>query len=312
MVYKPTTITPETTFVGYRIGDIPISGFTVDHADYVLSRPSLPEGSVHNVAALIRRVCKLAVYPAKVTKVDPLPVGWAPGPNPQKEKSYLYPSEERKVLALTTVPVARRLLYGFLNREGLRKENAVTIEWTNFTLVGLSDGRGHIVLDHQKNGRGGSWALDPSTAEALRRWKRICPSSRLVFPSQALPGHHLKEQHMYVDKLAQQLRDDLRAAGVTRPKLFENSAHRMNLRAHDLRGTFVTLALAIERSESWVSTRTGHGSTLMVSRYRSEAATAAELNLGWLAPLYLAIPELAKLGGDEPLSPDEPMCFQAR
>ncbi len=44
----------------------------------------------------------------------------------------------------------------------------------------------------------------------------------------------------------------------------------------------------------------------MIARYRSEAATAAELNLGWLGPTYLAIPEIAKLGGDQPLSLDEP------
>jgi integrase len=100
---------------------------------------------------------------------------------------------------------------------------------------------------------------------------------------------------MYVDKLGQQLRDDLKAAGVTRAKLFENSVHRMNLRAHDLRGTFVTLSLASGRSEAWVATRTGHRSTIMISRYKTEAMTAEELNLGSLAPLHLAIPELAAI-----------------
>ena len=100
---------------------------------------------------------------------------------------------------------------------------------------------------------------------------------------------------MYADKLAEQLRGDLKRAGVTRPKLFENSKHRMRLRAHDLRGTFVTLSLANGRSEPWVATRTGHRSTLMISRYKTEAMTAEELRLGELAPLHLAIPELAGL-----------------
>jgi integrase len=94
-------------------------------------------------------------------------------------------------------------------------------------------------------------------------------------------------------KLAEQLREHLKSAGVTRAKLFESSERRMRLRAHDLRGTFVTIALANGRSEHWVATRTGHPSTIMISRYNSEATTAAELSLGALAPLHLAIPELA-------------------
>jgi hypothetical protein len=153
VVYEPRVITEESTFVGYRTGDIPMSGLTVEHADYVLSRNSLPEGSIHNVAAIIRRVRRLATYPANNIKVNPLPSGWAPRPNPQRERSFLYPSEEAKLLALTTIPLVRRLLYGVLSREGLRKEIAVTIEWANLTLDDLPNGAGHIVLDRQKNGR---------------------------------------------------------------------------------------------------------------------------------------------------------------
>jgi integrase len=295
VVYKPSIITDDTSYVGSRIGDVPMRDFTVEHADFVLARPTLTDGSVHNVAALIRRICRLAVYPAKIVRVCCLPPGWSPAPNAQKEKSYLFPKEEQKLLANRDVPLVRRLLYGFVNREGPRKENAVTIEWSQLTLDDLPDGGGHIVLDTTKNGRGGSWSLGSGTAEALRRWKTICPSERYAFPAGAVPGHRNKERPMYVDKLAEQLRDDLRASGVTRAKLFEKSEHRMNLRAHDLRGTFVTVSLAQGRSEAWVATRTGHRSTIMISRYKTEAMTAEELNLGALAPLHLAIPELAEI-----------------
>lgn len=133
------------------------------------------------------------------------------------------------------------------------------------------------------------------TAEALRRWKTICPSTTYVLPAAAVPGHRKGDRPMYTDKLAEQLRNDLKASGVTRAKLFEASTHRMRLRAHDLRGTFVTLALANGRTEAWVATRTGHGSTQMISLYKSEAMTAEELNLGQLSPLHLAIPELGKI-----------------
>src|SRR5436305_11394644 len=68
---------------------------------------------------------------------------------------------------------------------------------------------------------------------------------------------------------------------------------RMQIRVHDLRGTFVTLALANGKSESWISDRTGHRSSQMIARYKRNARTFAELHLGTLAALNAAIPELA-------------------
>jgi hypothetical protein len=85
----------------------------------------------------------------------------------------------------------------------------------------------------------------------------------------------------------------LKAAKIERPELFERGKNRLPVRVHDLRATFVTLALANGRTESWVSDRTGHKSTLMISRYRRTARQAEELGLGALAPLDEAIPELA-------------------
>jgi len=84
--------------------------------------------------------------------------------------------------------------------------------------------------------------------------------------------------------------------GVDRPKLFERSEHRIPLRAHDLRASFVTLALANGKAETWVTTRTGHTTSAMLNRYRRDAESIAELNLGWFAPLHEAIPEFAELG----------------
>jgi hypothetical protein len=82
------------------------------------------------------------------------------------------------------------------------------------------------------------------------------------------------------------------------------------MRAHDLRGTFVTLALANGRSEAWVADRTGHTTSAMINRYRRTARSATELGLGLLAPLDEAIPELAEAlelpgGGSEGGTKDE-------
>jgi integrase len=287
-------------FRGRKIADTPLDEFTLDHADHVLAQPTLPEGSLRHVAQCMARVLKLAVYPTRVLDRSPFPPGWLPPANKTKERSYLFPQEEAKLLAFEECPLVRRLFFGFLAREGMRRENAVTVEWSNLTLD-LPQGEALIVLDMTKNGRGGSWRLDPGTAEALRRWRRICPSDRLVFPTEALPRHRRSRagQPLVADHGAADLRAALKAAHVDRPKLYEHGGNRLRLRLHDLRATFVTLALAKGETEDWVVRRTGHLSSAMVARYRRDAETAEELNLGWLLPMHEAIPELQALGPGE-------------
>jgi hypothetical protein len=101
---------------------------------------------------------------------------------------------------------------------------------------------------------------------------------------------------------ARELRARLREAGVERNELFEESKARIPLRAHDLRGTFVTIKLALGRSEAWISDRTGHTTSAMIYRYKRNARSAAELGLGDFAPLHEAIPELRELGSTAPAS----------
>ena len=97
-------------------------------------------------------------------------------------------------------------------------------------------------------------------------------------------------------RMADQLRDHLKEAGVDRAELFESSDCRRPIRIHDLRATFVTISLATGKSEAWVCDRTGHRSSQMVNRYRRAARSVAELGLGELARLDEAIPELRPEG----------------
>jgi hypothetical protein len=135
-----------------------------------------------------------------------------------------------------------------------------------------------------------SWALDPGVARALKMWKEAyCKDAKLddhvfVDPMVGAP--------LYTLHLADHLREDLRAAGVTRPALFERSDVRRPIRVHDLRATFVTVSLANGKTETWVADRTGHRSSVMINRYRRAARTWAELSMGPLSPLDDAIPEL--------------------
>ena len=64
--------------------------------------------------------------------------------------------------------------------------------------------------------------------------------------------------------------------------------------------TMITIALAMGRSETWVADRTGHKSSTMINRYSRAARTAAELGLGDLTPLDVAIPELPASSSDSP------------
>jgi hypothetical protein len=89
----------------------------------------------------------------------------------------------------------------------------------------------------------------------------------------------------FLDVLAPRCR-----VGVERIQLYEGSATRQRFRAHDLRATFVTVALASGHTETWVSDRTGHDGHSMIERYRRKART---WNLGELGSLCDLIPELA-------------------
>lgn len=80
---------------------------------------------------------------------------------------------------------------------------------------------------------------------------------------------------------------------MKRGKLFQRTVDRIPLRVHDLRATFVTLALANGKTEAWVMARTGHKTSIMLARYRRDATSIAELSLGWFTALHEAIPELA-------------------
>ena len=77
---------------------------------------------------------------------------------------------------------------------------------------------------------------------------------------------------MELERAAEQLRLDLKAAGVSRAVLYEQSATRQPVRVHDLRATFVTVSLANGKNEGWVMDRTGHTTPHMLLYH---------VNVGW-------------------------------
>lgn len=274
------------------VGDVPIGGFTIEHGEKVLR--ALPEtlsvATRRHVAQALRRLLELAVFPLRLLAANPLPRTFLPRLPPPKAKGWLYPDEDARLLACTTRPLCRRVFYGVMHREGPRFSEAAALDVADIDLE-----RGVVRLDENKTDDPRAWALGPGVAAALRAWfafrraagEVLGPDSP-VFIDES--GERLREGEHH----AQRYRDDVRAAGVVRPELFEATATRLQLRLHDARGTFVTLALANGKTETWVADRTGHKSSVMINRYRRAARTAAELNLGPLLPLDQAIPEFAE------------------
>lgn len=263
------------------VGHVALSAFTLRDGQEVMRRVPRERSSAlrRHVAQVMVRLCNLAVYPCELIPVSPLPKGFLPKVR-SRPGAYLYPKEDAALLAHRRVPLANRFLYGFLAREGMRREEALSLTWSDLDLA-----NGAVRLDTNKTNDPRAWALDPGVAKALAWWRKQRknePDNARVF-GVADAG-----------RLASALQSHLELAGVKRSELFEHNDKRRRVNIHALRATFVTLALANGKTETWVQDRTGHRSSVMVNRYRRVARTAAELGLGALTPLDKAIPEIRR------------------
>lgn len=258
------------------IGHVELTAFTLDHAEYAMSK--LPKtarrpASRRHYGQLIRRVLELAVYPCRILKHNPLPRGFLPKLNEKLEKNWLRPSEDSALMACGEIPLLRRALYGFCAREGTRISEALRLRWQDLDLQ-----KGVLTLQAAtKTKTVRAWKLSPGVPEALMALRNGAADDARVFPLS------------YSRKDAARFRADLKLAGVKRPELFKTTEARLRIRIHDTRTTFVTLALANGRSETWVQDRTGHRSSQQINGYRQGARLAGELNLGELERLDVAL-----------------------
>lgn len=264
------------------VGNVAIVDFTLDDAERVMRKlpASLSPASRRQVAQLMHRLLTMAVYPARLRADNPLPRGFLPKVPKSKEFPYLYPKEEAQFLACRAVDLGERVFFGFLAREGMRASEALELTWEAIDLA-----HGTVRLERTKTDEGRAWALGADVVEALTRWRALQgnPEGGRVF---TVPhGHHL----------ADRFRDALRLAGLKRLDLGLDDDSPRTIRAHDLRASFITLALAIGKTEAWVTDRTGHTSSAMIYRYKRAARLARELDLGWFAPMHETIPELKEL-----------------
>ena len=279
-----------TKWVFPHIGNLPLLAVTADHCEDVINElpPEKSDYVARHVAQVMRRTLALAVAPAKILKEAPVVA--VPAIHSKKARTYLYADEDRMLLACTDIYLVLRLIYGVLDREGLRVSEALTLDFVDLDLK-----NGIIHLDKNKTDDPRSWALDSSVAEALRIWKRYfhpnpSPQSRVfVYPDESREAG----QPLDTATRAEELRANLRKAGCTRAQIHERSDERRPLCIHDLRATFITISLAQGETETWVANRTGHKSSKMINEYRRRAECHAEVVMGGLTPLVRAIPEFA-------------------
>jgi integrase len=282
-----------------KLGDVPMVDFSLDHADEAMrqldsmraartgrSTRRLEPASRRQYAQILHRLCSLAAYPMRIIRASPLPSGWMPSASNNKAKGLLYPDEEAQTMACTKHDLSWRVFFGFLARSGLRADEGAGLRISDVDLA-----RGVVTLDENKTDDPRAPTYGPEVMIALRLWReryrRDAKPADLFFvrPDGA---------RIPIDGLADFYRNDfVKDAGVDRAELFVRSKSRIPLRVHDLRGFFITYALAGGRTETWVMDRTGHKSSVMVNRYRRVARTVAEAGLGSPVPLHLAIPELA-------------------
>lgn len=266
-------------YIGKTIGLISVKRFTLEDAELAMRK--LPEGRTSSTrrryALLMTKLLRLAVYPLKLIKFSPVPPGFLPARNKVKAKSWLYPDDDRQLLACTRIPIDSRVLYGFLGREGMRCGEALSLQYHDF---GLTAGKtGVVMLDKNKTDTPRTWALTPGTAAAIRRLKDLTKAGPDDYPFR-----HLETAHV-----ADDFRGHLKLAEIDRPEMHEQNENRLRMRLHDLRSTFVTISLANGKTETWVRDRSGHKSSEQINTYRQAARMAEELELGAFAPLDQAI-----------------------
>lgn len=295
------------TVVGPKL----IAMVTLEDYEEVMRRArgaGIADATAWQIAQTMRRTLDLAVYPLKLIASNPIPKAAMPKIRTAKLGRWLYPSEDAQLLACHEVELGRRLLFGFLTRLGWRKSEAIgghldtrtkarRIPPLTWSAIDLS--RGVVNLDKNKTDDPRIVVLGGDVVRALKAWRAIYPGGEpagdaAVFVERvALKEGGELSRTVNRDRLAEELRDDLAVAKVARvDELRKETDTHDALDVHDLRASFVTVALANDKSERWICDRTGHKSHSMIERYRRQARTFAELHVGDWTPLDEAIPEL--------------------
>lgn len=260
-----------------HVGHVAVRNFTLKHFHAIMAGLPPAMTATNKIARSVDVILRGAV---ELDLIDHNPIKRSAIPPPRDPASiaftYLYPDEEEALIRCEAIPIERRVYYGFMTRNGPRPHEPEALVWGDLDLV---NGTCNIDLTKTKHPR--FWMMDADVIAALVRFK----------PEGALPTDLVFPLPEGRDR-ARQLRRDLKKAGCTRTTLglgkgnpFKGKPRRA-IRCHDLRATFVTVALASGWTEAEVKARSGHETDVMLARYKRRATNAVELGHGnWFAPL---------------------------
>jgi integrase len=235
----------------------------------------------------LRRLFELAVKPGRLRADNPVSRDLRPSKDKPKLYSFLYPTELLALLAAPAekVPLPRRVHYALAVYTGLRKGSLRSLTW-----AAVDFKHGTLTVLDTKNGVPQIFELSADVVAVLQAWHELKGQ-----PAKMEPVIRSRDLDCPKDREASTLRDDLKAAGVTREILFSDADNVEPLRFHDMRATFVTWARRQGKGKGWISDRTGHLTEEMMDRYDRGARLLADLRYEPFPNVSRAIPELSSV-----------------
>ncbi|WP_437600292.1 tyrosine-type recombinase/integrase [Sorangium sp. So ce590] len=275
------------------IGDKLVHEVTEQDIERVMARvPRERREKTHTqLYSLLRRGFDLAVMPARLRKDSPVTRYHRPPKGTAKLFAYLLPAEVLALLACVAIPIGRRVLYALAVYTGLRKSSLMALKWKDVDIT-------HAMLAAlvTKNGVPQLFEIPAGLVSVLRAWRAWCGAP-------ADDERVVQGVECVATREAEQLRADLRAAGVTREVLFSKERNVSPMRFHDLRATFVTWAKRAGKGDGWIADRSGHLDRAQLERYARAARTLADIKIVPFPDITSAIPELAPAAGEGPGGP---------
>lgn len=274
--------------IGPLLGQRPLADFTLEDAEQLLPLiADLRPPSRRKYQTIVKMVLEFSVYPLRLRQSSPIPRKYVEGPGKRPGFSFLYADEEARVMRNVDIEVDERIALGFTARNGTRLGESQRAVWGDADLK-----LGTFTLSRNKTEDARMWKLEPDVVEALAAYREFCRDR----------GDSVEDRDLMFPGIAsydaRRFRQRLLASGVDRRDLHEPTGDlQRRIRVHDLRATFVTLALATGRPDRWVRDRTGHSSEVL-DIYRRPARTAAELAQSWFAPLHSALVMAESMGHD--------------
>ena len=233
---------------GPVFGDLPVMGVTTDDVSAVMAAHprELRAKTRGDTYQRLRRLFDLAIFPLRIRKEGSNPVTryLRPERDPEKLFCFLYPVEALSLLRGTNadgkvvVPLGRRVLYALATYTGQRKGSLYALQWKHVDVK-----HGTLASFRTKTGRAQYFVGDPGLMALLRAWRALRGAPRDDEPI-------VRDEDVGYDRkrLATALRDDLKAVGVTRALLFEETSQRVPVFCLSWGAEFFT--------GSWARTRT--------------------------------------------------------